>query len=81
MRIPIALLLSLSIPALAQAPTDSLYKGILNDPTGKMQNDIIQKFSNQKILLGVSWTFGKAENLKQRKVGNLEELSRVGQAK
>lgn len=51
------------------------------DPNGKMQNDIVQKFSNQKILLGVSWTFGKAENGKQRKVGNLEELSRVGQAK
>lgn len=41
-----------------------------------------QKFYQQKLTVGVSWNFGKAQQpLRYRKVGNLEEASRAGSGK
>lgn len=38
-----------------------------------------QKFYNQKLSFDITWNFGKAQKpSKSRKVGNLEEMSRVG---
>lgn len=41
-----------------------------------------QKFYQQKLTVGLSWNFGKAQQpLRYRKVGNLEEASRAGSSK
>jgi len=38
-----------------------------------------QKYYTQKASLGITWNFGKAQSpMKQRKVGEMEEMSRVG---
>jgi len=37
-----------------------------------------QKYYNQKAVVGLSWNFGQAKQGRQRKVGNLEEASRIG---
>lgn len=39
-----------------------------------------QKYYGQKAVLGLSWNFGQAKQTRQRKVGNLEEASRIGGA-
>ena len=39
---------------------------------------IRQKYYGQKIIFDLSWSFGKAQQTKARKVGNLEEMSRTG---
>ena len=36
-----------------------------------------QKYYYQKVRIGAAWSFGKAQQTKYRKVGNLEEASRV----
>ena len=48
------------------------------DPTGKSDSFIRQKYYGQKIIFDLSWSFGKAQQTKARKVGNLEEMSRTG---
>lgn len=37
-----------------------------------------QQYYNQKAVIGLSWNFGQAKHVRQRKVGNLEEASRLG---
>lgn len=41
-------------------------------------SNIGQKYYTQKVLLDITWSFGKAKQTRQRKVGNLEEMSRTG---
>ena len=44
--------------------------------TGTMSK-IGQKYYNQKFLVDLTWSFGKASSTRHRKVGNLEEMSRA----
>ena len=37
-----------------------------------------QTYYNQAVTLGLTWNFGKAQNTRQRNVGNIEELGRMG---
>ena len=39
-----------------------------------------QKHYGQKAVVGISWNFGQAKQSRQRKVGNLEEASRISGA-
>lgn len=48
------------------------------DPKGETYTVINQRFNTQKLLVNITWSFGKAQQTKARKVGNLEEISRVG---
>lgn len=41
-------------------------------------SNIGQKYYTQKVLLDITWSFGKAKQTRQRNVGNLEEMSRTG---
>ncbi len=40
---------------------------------------VIQRYMSQSVTLGLSWNFGQAQQMRQRKVGNLDEASRVSE--
>jgi len=48
------------------------------DPTKTAKSYISQRYDASKIILDLTWTFGKTQQTKARKVGNLEEISRTG---
>lgn len=49
------------------------------DETGNGITSFIgQKYFSQKLLFDITWSFGQSKATKQRKVGNLEEISRAG---
>lgn len=47
------------------------------DDAGNGITTMAQRPYEQKVLLNLSWSFGKAGQTRQRKVGNLEEMSRA----
>lgn len=67
--------LGLSVNDLFRTGTNNLE---MLDPSGATTIHLNQKYNNQKVLLNLSWNFGKAQQTRARKVGNLEEISRIG---
>lgn len=45
---------------------------------GDAESFLVQKYYNQSARIGLSWNFGQAHQTRYRKVGELEEASRVG---
>lgn len=45
---------------------------------GSAESFLVQKYYNQSAQVGLSWNFGQAHQTRYRKVGDLEEASRVG---
>ncbi|MCQ2187159.1 MAG: TonB-dependent receptor [Bacteroidales bacterium] len=45
---------------------------------GNAESFLVQKYCNQSAQVGLSWNFGHAHQTRVRKVGDLEEASRVG---
>lgn len=48
------------------------------DTLGGAKSFLVQKYYNQSAQVGLSWNFGQAHQTRYRKVGDLEEASRVG---
>lgn len=45
---------------------------------GDAESYLVQKYYSQSAQVGLSWNFGQAHQTRYRKVGDLEEASRVG---
>jgi len=50
---------------------------IYDPATSDFNSTMLQKNFNQKLIVGLNWSFGKAQKTKSRNVGNLEETSRA----
>jgi len=53
---------------------------ILDDFNTGYTSEILQRFCTQKLLIDLTWNFGTQHQTKQRKVGNMDELSRAGRS-
>lgn len=42
------------------------------------ESSLSQKYNSQMLRIGLNWNFGKAQQVRQRKVGSLDEISRTG---
>ncbi len=51
---------------------------IYTEGTDAQTSELTQKYYNQKVKLGLTWNFGQAQYTKHRKVGSLDESSRLG---
>jgi len=64
---------------------DDLFRTQSNDleiiGTAGTKSVISQKYYSQKAIFDITWNFGKAQQTRSRKVGNLDEMSRVGAGK
>ena len=51
---------------------------IIGGDPNVIRSSITQKYYNQKVKIGVMWNFGQAQRTRYRKVGSLDETSRLG---
>ena len=70
------LTLSLRLDDIFRTSTNNIE--IIDESGSGITSFIGQKYFSQKLLLDITWSFGKSTASKQRKVGNLEEISRAG---
>lgn len=68
--------ITLSLEDIFRSGTNDI--DIIDETGSGASSSIAQKYYGQKVLLNLTWSFGKSVQTRQRKVGNLEEMSRAG---
>lgn len=70
--------LSLSLDVDDIFRSSNMIINMLSEDANVQDSQLRQKFLDQKVKLGLTWTFGKAQAVKYRKVGSIDESSRLG---